>query len=159
MTRVIFSCLLLLLISGVSCSYRKPASHKEIAATYASSNKQKVWDAVLQVLEQKQIPVARKDFGKGIIVSDSFTVTPDQVDCGKNFFGVDYPGTRLGVLKVKIKDSGEPRITFELGALLTITVNGKQVVCTSFGTLEDDILNSVDIQLGLKRDQVRKSGN
>lgn len=149
--------LLTTLVFGLSCAYRVPESHEAVVGKYASTEKQRLWEAVLHVLDQKEIPVAQKNFGSGTITSDSIPVNPEQVDCGKNFFGVDYEGSRLGVLKIRIRRNSEINIGFELGALLTITANKKQVRCKSFGTLEKEILQSIDLQLGLRRDQISKA--
>lgn len=150
--------LLLSICYCLSCAYKSPESHGEIVGSYSSVEKQRVWEAVLLTLEQMEIPVARKDFGRGTIFSDSFDVTPEQVDCGKNFFGADYVGTRRGVLKITIREKEEIRIEFELEALLTIKANNKQVECTSFGSLEEEILQSVELKLGMKRDRIEAQG-
>jgi len=146
--------LFLMLVSGLSCGYRSQTSHAKVVGKYAATDKQRLWEAVLQTLDQKQIPIARKDYGSGIITSDSFPVTPAMVDCGKNLLGADYAGTRLGVLEIKLRKQGEMQIDFQLSALLTILANKKQVKCNSFGKLEKEILESVDLRLGLKRDQI-----
>ncbi len=153
----ILLCLLLWL--GPSCAYKTPESHDRVLGRYTSSEKQRVWDAVLQVLEQKQIPVATRSFGEGTIVSDSISFTPEQIDCGKNFFGADYIGTRKGVLRIMIRQKSGVEIEFRLKSILTIAANNKQVECNSFGALEREILDAVDLQLGLKRDQANEGGN
>jgi hypothetical protein len=157
-TMVKISVLLAMSFAVSSCAYQEPYRHEEIVGSYASTTKQQVWGAVLSALDQLDIPVARKDFVSGTILSDSFTVRTDQVDCGKNFFGVDSPGSRMGVIEVAIRDDSKVQISFELGALLTIAANKKQVVCSSFGKLEQEILESLELKLGLKRDQIKEPG-
>lgn len=104
-----------------------------------------------KILESENIPISSTDLQRGTIVSDSFEVLPEYCDCGMNFFGAQYPGTRRGKMRILVSGSAATRIKFEFATLLTITANNRQVKCTSFGLLEERILTGVEKRLGTVR--------
>lgn len=122
-----------------------------IVAEYRLDNRGKVVAAMAHILETEKIPIARTDISGGIIVTDSFEVEPEYCDCGMNFFGAQYPGTRRGKMRIVVSGNAETRIKFEFGTLLAITANKRQVKCTSFGVLEERLLTQLDKALGAVR--------
>ena len=146
------------LITGLlcfSCTVRKPVMHEQVTAEYRSLERTRVADALKQVLKARKIPIARVDLSKGLIVTDSFEAAPEYCDCGLNFFGAQYPGTRRGQLRIQMSGTGETNLKFEFGALLMITANNKRVKCTSFGRLEAEILAELDQVLGAVRNHAQ----
>lgn len=103
------------------------------------------------ILSNEHIPVLRIDRQAGTILTDSFSILPEYCDCGKNFFGAEYPGTRRGQMAISVQDANRTTVKFKFGTLLNITANNKQVICTSFGILEDKILDQLDTELGVAR--------
>jgi hypothetical protein len=145
---------LALLIVGLiclSCTVRKPLIHEPVTADYRHHERPQVAEALKQILQARKIPVARVDLSRGQIVTDSFEAAAVYCDCGMNFFGAQYPGTRRGQLRIQMSGTGETNLKFEFGALLTITANNKQVKCTSFGKLEAEIVAELDKALGTVR--------
>lgn len=149
MTRwVIF---VILTAAAISCTVRKPTLREPIVAEFQRSNRAEVMETLTKILDSEAIPVFRKDLQKGTIETDSFEVPPVYCDCGMNFFGAQYPGTRRGKMRILVSGSEETKIKFEFATLLTITANNRQVHCTSFGLLEEKILTQLETRLGTVR--------
>ncbi|MGB5137389.1 MAG: hypothetical protein WBP29_02540, partial [Candidatus Zixiibacteriota bacterium] len=104
---------------------------------------------------ERKIPIARRDLQRGIIVTDSFEVIPEQCDCGVNFFGAEYLGTRRGRMDIVVSGESEIDIEFKFGTLLTIKANNQQVKCTSSGILEEEILKQLEKSLGVARENAQ----
>ena len=139
----------LLLVLG--CTTRRPVPHESIQGVYEHASRHEALVALKNILIQDSIPIRSFDLKSGTIVSDSFEAAPRYCDCGRNFFGAEYPGTRRGVMRIKASGGQDFRVKFEFSTLLTITANNKQVHCTSFGILEGEILAALDSTLGMKR--------
>ncbi len=143
--------LVILVALAVSCTTRRPTMREPIVAEFRQSNRAEVMAALKKILESENIPISSTDLQRGTIVSDSFEVLPEYCDCGMNFFGAQYPGTRRGKMRILVSGSAATRIKFEFATLLTITANNRQVKCTSFGLLEERILTGVEKRLGTVR--------
>lgn len=122
-----------------------------VVAEFRHSDRAEVMETLTKILEDEQISINRKDLQKGTIESDSFEVLPEYCDCGMNFFGAQYPGTRRGKMRILLSGNTDTKIKFEFGTLLNITANGRRVKCTSFGLLEEKILTEMEKRLGLAR--------
>lgn len=149
MTRYLI--LVVLAMTVLSCTIRKPTMRAAVAAEYQRSDRAEIMENLQKILETENIPVVRNDRQSGVIASDSFEVAPADCDCGMNFFGAEYPGTRRGKLRIVVSGSAPTQIKFEFAALLTITANQRQVKCTSFGLLEERILTELEKRLGMAR--------
>ena len=136
----------------LSCAVRRPTQRESVIAEYQHSKRAEVLSALSKILADRKIPLAKTDATHGSIVTDSFEVIPEYCDCGMNFFGVQYPGTRRGQMRITISGAREITIKFEFGTLLTIRANNRQVKCTSFGILENEILQQLDQALGVVRE-------
>lgn len=143
--------LVLLIAAVVSCTTRRPTMREQVAAEYQRGSRAEVMETLKQILESEKIPIAAIDRQRGTIVSDSFEVLPEYCDCGMNFFGAQYPGTRRGKMRILVSGNVETRIKFEFATLLTIIANNRQVNCTSFGLLEERILSELEKRLGIAR--------
>ncbi len=143
--------LVILIAAAVSCTTRRPTIREPIVAEFQRSNRAEVMETLKKILESEKIPISSTDLQKGTIVSDSFEVLPEYCDCGMNFFGAQYPGTRRGKMRILVSGSAETKIKFEFATLLTITANNRQVNCTSFGLLEERILTELEKRLGTVR--------
>lgn len=135
----------------LSCAVAQPTQHDPVIARLPNTNVHAVMAALEHVMALDSIPIHSRDFDEGLITTDSFEVKPEYADCGLNLFGSEYPGTRRGQMRITIKGSGTVQISFRFATLLTILTNNKQVVCTSFGTLENRILEQLEKQLGIAR--------
>ncbi len=120
-------------------------------ATYHQTSRGKLLDDLKSILDSAKIPLLRIDRTAGVIVSDSFEVRPEYCDCGKNFFGAEYPGTRRGQLVIEVSAQDDAVVSFRFWTLLNIKANNKQVHCTSFGILEAEIISQLDSRLGVAR--------
>ncbi len=143
--------LIILIAAAVSCTTRRPTMREPIVTEFHRSDRAAVMETLTKILESQKIPVSRSDLQKGTIVTDSFDVIPEDCDCGMNFFGAQYPGTRRGRMRILVSGSAETKIKFEFATLLTITANNRQVNCTSFGLLEERILTELEKRLGTVR--------
>ncbi len=141
----------MLMAAVTSCTTHRPTMREPIVAEFQRSNRAEVMETLTKILESEKIPIARSDLQRGTITSDSFEVLPEDCDCGMNFFGAQYPGTRRGKMRILVSGVAETRIKFEFAALLTITANNRQVNCTSFGLLEERILAELEKRLGTAR--------
>ena len=141
----------MLSLIGLSCTVRRPMAHEPVTADYRHTERGQMGETLKQVLDARRIPIARMELSKGLIVTDSFEAAPEYCDCGMNFFGAQYPGTRRGQLRIQMSGTGETNLKFEFSALLTITANNRKVKCTSFGKLEAEILAELDKALGTAR--------
>ncbi len=135
----------------ISCTVRKPLERGSIVAQFAHLPKPQLLEALTGALRAEGISVVRTDVGKGTIVTDSFEVDPQDCDCGMNFFGAEYPGSRRGQMRIDVTTGRDVTVKFDFHTLLTITANNKQVRCTSFGRLEERLLKSVETKLGIAR--------
>lgn len=144
-------CVSLLLLLVLGCTVRKPLTRDPVMATYRQTSQAKLIDALKSILDSAKIPLLRTDYAAGKIVSDSFEVLPEYCDCGKNFFGAEYPGTRRGQMVIEVSAQRDAAVSFRLGTLLNIKANNKQVHCTSFGILEEKIISQLDSRLGIAR--------
>lgn len=142
----------LLGLAVLSCAVRKPTQRESVVAEYQHSKRAEVMAALVKILSDRKIPIARTNVTHGSIVTDSFEVIPEYCDCGMNFFGAQYPGTRRGQMRITIRGEGEVTIKFEFETLLTIRTNNRKVTCTSFGILENEILQQLDKALGVVRE-------
>ena len=142
----------LLGLAVLSCAVRKPTQRESVVAEYQHSKRAEVLSALSKILADRKIPIAKTDATHGSIVTDSFEVIPEYCDCGMNFFGAQYPGTRRGQMRITIRGEGEVTIKFEFETLLTIRTNNRKVKCTSFGILENEILKQLDKALGVVRE-------
>jgi len=143
--------LVILISVAVSCTVRKPTLREPVVAEFQHGNRPEVMETLTKILDAEQIPISRTDLQKGTIESDSFEVLPEYCDCGMNFFGAQYPGTRRGKMRILLSGSAETKIKFEFATLLNITANGRKVKCTSFGLLEDKIITELEKRLGIAR--------
>ena len=141
----------ILIAMAVSCTTRRPTMREPIVAEFQRSNRAEVMETLKRILESEKIPISGTDLQRGTIVSDSFEVLPEYCDCGMNFFGAQYPGTRRGKMRILVSGSAETKVKFEFATLLTITANNRQVKCTSFGLLEERILTELEKRLGTVR--------
>ena len=139
-------------LAVLSCAVRKPTQRESVIAEYQHSRRAEVMTALGKILADRKIHIARTDATHGSIVTDSFEVIPEYCDCGMNFFGAQYPGTRRGQMRITISGEREVAIKFEFGTLLTIRTNNRKVKCTSFGILENEILQQLDKALGVVRE-------
>lgn len=147
--RWIMASLLILLASA--CTVRKPTERAPVLAVYSHTSAAQVVGALKAILAEERIPVSARSTGGATIVTDSFEVLPEYCDCGRNFFGAEYPGIRRGQMKFTVTDGGTARVKIEFATLLTITANNKHVHCTSFGILEDKLLKRLEERLGTAR--------
>ena len=138
---------MILLIAG--CTVRKPTERSAVARTYDIVERNELIEELTRIMNEEGIQVKSQNIREGTIVSDSFDVLPEFCDCGRNFFGAEYPGQRRGVMKVKISGTRAFKLTFDFHTKLVITANNKQVLCTSFGILEEKLLNALDKSLGV----------
>lgn len=145
--------LALLAVFTVTCMTKEPLRRDPVLRTYQDTERREVFGRLLQALEDRKIPIKVRNEVTGVIETDSFDVLPHYCDCGKNFLGGDYPGIRRGVLRVSLSGVRPTTVKFRFETLLTITINNKHVLCSSFNVLEKEILESVDLQLGLKRNE------
>ncbi|MGB5107857.1 MAG: hypothetical protein WBP42_14215 [Candidatus Zixiibacteriota bacterium] len=145
----------ILTLAVFSCAVRKPVVHDPVIARYQFNNRSEIIAAVSKVLAERKIPIARRDLQRGIIVTDSFEVIPEQCDCGVNFFGAEYLGTRRGRMDIVVSGESEIDIEFKFGTLLTIKANNQQVKCTSSGILEEEILKQLEKSLGVARENAQ----
>lgn len=144
-------CVSLLMLTLIACTVRKPTSREPVMAAYSQVETAQIMSALESSLKEEHIPIHKFDRTGGIIVTDSFAVLPEDCDCGKNFFGAEYPGTRRGQMTITIQGGTQKTVKFKFGTLLNITANGKQIRCTSFGTLEEKILKLLEAELGAVR--------
>jgi len=141
----------LLIVLASACTVRKPMERAPILAVYPHTSAAQVVGVLKSILAEEQIPVSARPTDGATIVTDSFEVLPEYCDCGKNFFGAEYPGIRRGQMKFTVTDGGTARVKIEFATLLTVTANNKQVHCTSFGILEDKLLKRLEERLGTAR--------
>jgi hypothetical protein len=143
--------LVILMTTAISCTTRRPTLREPVVAEFQRSNRSEVMETLTKILEAEQIPISRTNLQKGTIETDSFEVLPEYCDCGMNFFGAQYPGTRRGKMRILVSGSADTNIKFEFATLLNITANNRRVKCTSFGLLEEKILTEMEKRLGIAR--------
>lgn len=141
----------LLILSVAACTVRRPTERAPVLAVYPHTSAAEVIGALKTVLAEERIPVSAHATGGATIVTDSFVVLPEYCDCGRNFFGAEYPGIRRGQMKLTVTDGGTVRVKIEFATLLTITANNKHVHCTSFGILEEKLLKRLEERLRTAR--------
>ena len=143
-------CLALLLMSLLlgGCAVRAPIVRPPVTHTYELRERRQIIEGFAEQLTAEGIKITTKDIGKGIIVTDSFDVTPEYCDCGKNLLGAEYPGQRRGIMRVNVSNGRKITITIDFKTRLRITANNKTVVCTSYGILENKLLTNLGKELG-----------
>jgi hypothetical protein len=135
-----------LLLGG--CAVRAPIVRPPVTHTYELRERRQIIEGFAEQLTAEGIKITTKDIGKGIIVTDSFDVTPEYCDCGKNLLGAEYPGQRRGIMRVNVSNGRKITITIDFKTRLRITANNKTVVCTSYGILENKLLANLGKELG-----------
>jgi hypothetical protein len=133
----------------LSCGYRKPAENEPVMRTYQSLGRVEVTRILAEAMTVEGIPVKTRDVDQGVIVSDSFDVGTEYADCGKNLLGAEYPGSRTGVLRIRIKSNGGTQITFDFETRLEIAANDMTVICGSYGILEEKLLAYLERNSGV----------
>jgi hypothetical protein len=122
----------------------KPA----VARSYHNVERKSLMDRMVRILANEKISIKSEDLRNGLISTDSFDVTPDLCDCGKNILGAEYPGQRRGVIFIKINDRKETVVTVDLKTRLRIRANNKIVLCASRGVFEEKLLTALEKELG-----------